>query len=58
MAFTYCYKSDKIMEHWEGILEAIKKLVGTDKVTIYFKENKEEAEVHINDKYWGTYDTK
>jgi len=48
------------MEYWEDILEAMKKLVGTDKVTIYFKENKEEAEaeVHINDKYWGTYYTK
>ena len=47
------------MEYWEDILEAIQKLVGTDKdkVTIYFKENKKEAEVHINDKYLGTYDT-
>lgn len=43
----------------EQLLSVLKKMFGKtnlDNIQIFFKANKNEAEVHVNGKYWATYE--
>lgn len=47
------------MKYMEQLLSVLKNMFGKtnlDNIQIFFKANKNEAEVHVNGKYWATYE--
>lgn len=47
------------MKYVEQVLSVLKNMFGKtnlDNIQIFFKANKNEAEVYVNDKYWATYE--
>lgn len=47
------------MKYMEQVLSVLKNMFGKtnlDNIQIFFKANKNEAEVYVNGKYWATYE--
>jgi hypothetical protein len=47
------------MKYVEQVLSVLKNMFGKtnlDNIQIFFKANKNEAEVYVNGKYWATYE--
>ena len=56
--YIYCLLANRKIMTFEKLLTELRAMFteNIDNVQIYFKANKNEAQVYINGKYWATYE--